>query len=189
MPRLIVCSLNVFRLHKALSKQFEADPESRARYVNLSSDRKIILAKGADFPLEGELHSAQYFHGRYVQLLSHRRHLLTMSLSDGLGESSLRHPDLNVDSQDPADYPWLDISDKPGVDVALDVINSEPSRSITYIALGPLTSLAHLMRKHGAAVRDRLGQIICMGGALDVPGNTSAVAECTTPSSMPSCTV
>lgn len=185
MSSLIVCSLNVFRLHKALSKQFDADPESRARYINLSSDRKIILAKGADFPLEGELHSAQYFHGRWVQVMSHRWHLFTMNLSDGLGEASLRHPDLNVDSQDSADYPWLDISDKPGVDVALDVINSEPARSITYIALGPLTSLAHLMRKHGAAVRDRLGQVICMGGALDVPGNTSAVAECKLPSLFP----
>jgi inosine-uridine nucleoside N-ribohydrolase len=29
-----------------------------------------------------------------------------------------------------------------------------------------------------AAVRDRIGRVVCMGGALDVPGNTSPVAEC-----------
>lgn len=50
-----------------------------ARFCNYTHDTKIILAKGAEHPLEGDLHSAQYFHGRYVNmlpldlLLSHRQ--------------------------------------------------------------------------------------------------------------------
>jgi len=48
----------------------------------------------------------------------------------------------------------------------------------TYIALGPLTNLAHMMRQDSKLVRERIGRIICMGGALDVSGNTSPVAEC-----------
>lgn len=34
------------------------------------------------------------------------------------------------------------------------------------------------MRKESQLIRDRVGRIVCMGGALDVPGNTSPVAEC-----------
>jgi inosine-uridine nucleoside N-ribohydrolase len=70
------------------------------------------------------------------------------------------------------------LTDKSGVDVALDLIRTRPSRTITYIALGPLTNLARMMRQDGQLVRERIGRIICMGGALDVPGNTTPVAEC-----------
>jgi inosine-uridine nucleoside N-ribohydrolase len=72
----------------------------------------------------------------------------------------------------------LEISIKSGVDVALELIRAEEKRSITYIALGPLTNLALMLRKDPGIVRDRLGLVSCMGGALDVPGNTSPVAEC-----------
>ncbi|EKM54529.1 uncharacterized protein PHACADRAFT_210325 [Phanerochaete carnosa HHB-10118-sp] len=152
--------LNILRLHKALALQFEQDPKSRARFSNFTPGSQIILAKGANGPLEGELLSAEYFHGR-----------------DGLGDIDKGHPDLNVDTKDPGAYPMLQFADKPGEDVALDIISTEPVKSISYIILGPMTSFARLMRKHGDTVRDRLGQVICMGGALDVPGNSSAVAE------------
>ncbi|KAF5385876.1 hypothetical protein D9615_002374 [Tricholomella constricta] len=97
---------------------------------------------------------------------------------DGLGEISGRHPDLNIsDSLCGDDHPQLQLTDKSGVDVALELIRVNPSRSITYIVLGPLTNLAHMIQKDGDLVRDKIGRIICMGGALDVPGNTSPVAE------------
>ncbi|PSR79656.1 hypothetical protein PHLCEN_2v6957 [Hermanssonia centrifuga] len=87
------------------------------------------------------------------------------------------HPDLNVANVGADSWPQLILSDQSGVDVALDIIKSEPARSVTYIVLGPMTTLAHLHRKHGDVLRDRIGRILCMGGALDVPGNTNAVAE------------
>lgn len=98
---------------------------------------------------------------------------------DGLGEITERHPDLNV----PVDFhttqhSQLVLTEKSGVDVALDLIRERPPRSITYIALGPLTNLAHMVRQDGNLVRSRVGRIMCMGGALDVPGNTTPVAEC-----------
>ena len=97
--------------------------------------------------------------------------------SDGLGDIDVRHPDLNVDV--PAtEHPYLSLTDRPGPDVALEMIRDGPSRSITYIALGPLTNLAHLLRLGGDVVRNRIGRVVCMGGALDVPGNTTPVAEC-----------
>ena len=97
--------------------------------------------------------------------------------SDGLGDIDVRHPDLNVDV--PAtEHRYLSLTDRPGADVALEIIRDEPSRSITYIALGPLTNLAHLLRLGGDVVRTRIGRVVCMGGALDVPGNTTPVAGC-----------
>lgn len=35
-----------------------------------------------------------------------------------------------------------------------------------------------MMRKDSNLVSERIGRIVCMGGALDVPGNTSPMAEC-----------
>jgi inosine-uridine nucleoside N-ribohydrolase len=71
------------------------------------------------------------------------------------------------------------VTNRSGVDVALDILRSRPPRSVTYIVLGPLTNLALMMRKDSKLVTERIGRIVCMGGALDVPGNTSPMAECT----------
>jgi len=71
----------------------------------------------------------------------------------------------------------LEISSRSAIDVSLDLIRSEPDKSITYIALGPLTDLAGMLKKDPTLVRERLGRVVCMGGALDVPGNSTPVAE------------
>ncbi|OBZ67190.1 Uridine nucleosidase 1 [Grifola frondosa] len=151
---------NVLKIYQAISRHIEHYPETASRFPNFLSDRRTILALGEDGPLEGDLHSAQYFHGR-----------------DGLGELTQRHPDLNVPDENPTDHPQLQLTEKSGVDVSLDLIRSEPERSITYVALGPLTNLAEMMRRDRNVVRTRIGRIVCMGGALDVPGNTSPMAE------------
>ncbi|KAG5724500.1 hypothetical protein E4T56_gene1891, partial [Termitomyces sp. T112] len=153
--------LNVFKTYQALARCINDNPAYQDRFPNFSSTRKPILAKGSHGPLQGELHSAQYFHGR-----------------DGLGGITERHPDLNVPSEIMSeDHPYLRLTDKAGVDVALDLIRSYPPRSIIYIALGPLTNLAHTIRKDGDLFRANIGRVVCMGGALDVPGNTTPVAE------------
>jgi inosine-uridine nucleoside N-ribohydrolase len=97
--------------------------------------------------------------------------------SDGLSNITQRHPELSPDAGfDVSEY--LEISTEPGTDVATDILRSHPSRSITYIALGPLTNLALMMRKESQLIIERIGCVVSMGGALDVPGNTSPVAEC-----------
>ena len=70
------------------------------------------------------------------------------------------------------------MTDKPGDELALELIRARPARTVTYIALGPLTNLALMARKDPVVCREHLGRIVSMGGALDVPGNTSPVAEC-----------
>lgn len=97
---------------------------------------------------------------------------------DGLGDITQRHPDLNIDDDMPTDHPQLSITKRPGVEVALELIKSEPARTVSYLALGPLTNLAKLLRLDRDTVCSRIGRVVCMGGGLDVPGNTSPVAEC-----------
>ncbi|KAF9490034.1 nucleoside hydrolase [Pleurotus eryngii] len=153
--------------------------ETLARFPNFQPETKTILALGATGPLEGDLHSTQYFHGRSVAHLpvSSLSVLVTHRPRDGLGDIAERHPELNVETV-AADQAQLQLTEKSGVDVALELLHSREPRSITYIALGPLTNLATLMHVDRDAVISRIDRVICMGGALDVPGNTSPVAEC-----------
>ncbi|KAG6821047.1 hypothetical protein H0H93_007937 [Arthromyces matolae] len=150
--------LNVLKTYQAVARYLDEHPAKRNRFPNFYSS-KPILAKGSPGPLQGDLHSAQYFHGR-----------------DGLGGISERHPELNLGTTTVA-YSQFQLSDRPGPDLALELIRSHPPESVTYIALGPLTNLAHMIRKDGNLFRDKIGRVVCMGGALDVPGNTSPVAE------------
>lgn len=64
------------------------------------------------------------------------------------------------------------------MDLSLDLIRSHPPRSMTYIALGPLTNIARMMHTDADCVRERIGRVIAMGGALEAPGNVTPVAEC-----------
>ena len=96
-----------------------------------------------------------------------------------MGDIAERHPELNLETVATGGaHSQLQLTKKSGVDVALELLRSREPRSITYIALGPLTNLATLMHVDRDAVVSRIDRVICMGGALDVPGNTSPVAEC-----------
>ncbi|KAF8904372.1 Inosine/uridine-preferring nucleoside hydrolase domain-containing protein [Gymnopilus junonius] len=151
--------LNILKAYRAIECFLERNPLESSRFPNFNSKKRPILARGAVAPLEGEIHSAQYFHGR-----------------DGLGDITDRHPELFLESLSDC-HPFLEMTSRSGADVAIDILKSQPARSVTYVALGPLTTLALMMRKENQLIRDRIGRIVCMGGALDVPGNTSPVAE------------
>jgi inosine-uridine nucleoside N-ribohydrolase len=49
-------------------------------------------------------------------------------------------------------------------------------RELTIIALGPLTNLALALKADAAAI-GRVGRVVTMGGAVDVPGNVTPTAE------------
>ncbi|KAF9474572.1 nucleoside hydrolase [Pholiota conissans] len=151
--------LNIFKLYQCLEQHLTNHPAERNRFPNFNPNKKPILARGSAGPLEGEVQGAQYFHGR-----------------DGLGDITNRHPELSVAS--PSDsHTYLELSNKSATEVSLDILKSMPPRSVTYVVIGPLTNLAQLMRADSQLVTDRIGRIISMGGALDIPGNTSPVAE------------
>lgn len=172
--------LNILKLYQAISLHLEENPGDSSRFPGFLSTLKPYLTRGADGPLNGEQHSAEYFHGRYVQL-ERPEVPPSWSLSrDGLSDISNRHPDLNLRPpfQDLSQHPRLQATNKSGPELTIDLLRSHPPRSITYIALGPLTSLAQAVRLDSSVFNDKIGRIVCMGGAVDVPGNTTPVAEC-----------
>ncbi len=101
-------------------------------------------------------------------------------ISDGLSNISESHPELNPPEGllSAGHHSHLEISDRPAHETVLGLLRHHAPRSVTYIALGPLTNLAQILRTDGACVRERIGRVVIMGGALDVPGNTSPSAEC-----------
>ena len=83
--------------------------------------------------------------------------------TDGLGDL-LDWPDIE---------PRVASSDAPGVIV--DAARRR-GRSLTIVALGPMTNLALAVERDAAAVRG-VGRVVAMGGAVDVPGNVTPDAE------------
>ncbi|MEX2116488.1 MAG: nucleoside hydrolase [Bacteroidota bacterium] len=61
------------------------------------------------------------------------------------------------------------------VKVILDLCDQYEGR-LTIVALGPLTNLARAWQRRPSSLR-KAGQIVSMGGAFRVPGNTGPVAE------------
>lgn len=144
-------------LHRHLADSSTPDAVKQ-RYRNFRADADpIIIASGSTQPLEGKMFTASYFHGR-----------------DGLSGVHWL-PDDPFPVPDSATAP-LAPTDKHAADVILDVIKEHPPHTVRIAALGPLTNLAAAFRRDPGTFA-KVGAISVMGGAFDVPGNTSPVAE------------
>jgi inosine-uridine nucleoside N-ribohydrolase len=75
------------------------------------------------------------------------------------------------------DWPAVEpLGDSPdAVAVILEALRRH-GRELTIVALGPLTNLA-LALKADAPTVGRVGRVVAMGGAVDVPGNVTPTAE------------
>jgi len=158
------CFANILKLIDVVARHIENHPEDANRFPNFNGSSPIILAKGSSKPLGGSLHTAKYFHGK-----------------DGLADITTRHPELAVrktPTEQQQVFQNLIISDEDAASATVKLIATRAEREITYIALGPLTNFASTFRANSKVVSERLGRVVCMGGALDAPGNTTPVAEC-----------
>ena len=91
---------------------------------------------------------------------------------DGLGNLDRLH-----DSKGRPRYPLpkVEISERTAVDEIFHQL-STTSEPITIIALGPLTNIASAIKK-GSPHMTAVKRIVLMGGAIQVPGNITPVAE------------
>jgi inosine-uridine nucleoside N-ribohydrolase len=92
--------------------------------------------------------------------------------SDGLGEL---HQFKNADGS--LRYPPL--TGEPASEDAIEVLLNaarDYGHELTLVTLGPLTNLATALQRDRATLQ-KVGHILIMGGAVNVPGNISAAAE------------
>ncbi|ORX65074.1 nucleoside hydrolase [Basidiobolus meristosporus CBS 931.73] len=140
-----------------------------------------VIALGAEKPMKCEPFSAEYFHGQ-----------------DGLGNIHESMPDLAPEEwkhiwfkkaaeksdemavnlgEDPQHLPkYYQATRRNAVDEILHQLKSNPPFTVSIVALGPLTNIALALQKDRVTM-GRAKQICIMGGAVDVPGNVTAVAE------------
>lgn len=133
---------------------------------------RIKVFKGFEGPIEGDSVTAKYFHG-----------------NDGLSDITSRHPDLTPPSSDNGGWKsnYYELIEGGSSEILINLLGNFPIKSISYLALGPVTSLAHLHKSTSStpnspsesreSILNSFSQILIMGGAVDVPGNTSPVSE------------
>jgi inosine-uridine nucleoside N-ribohydrolase len=106
-----------------------------------------VVAQGAKKPLVRRLVTAREVHG-----------------DDGLGDIASRYP-----------APEKRTTNKNATEVILALLQKYP-RQITIVAIGPLTNIAHALKRDFKTMK-KAREIIIMGGAFEVAGNTGPVAE------------
>ncbi|MGN6685548.1 MAG: nucleoside hydrolase [Devosia sp.] len=95
-----------------------------------------------------------------------RRKLVTAEYVHG--KTGLDGPDLPE--------PKITLRGQHGVDFIIEAIRREPEKTVTICALGPLTNVAMALIK-APDLRDRVQEIVLMGGGLFEGGNVTPAAE------------
>jgi inosine-uridine nucleoside N-ribohydrolase len=97
--------------------------------------------------------------------------------SEYLGAYGRPRPEsyLALDREPAIGYPASKPADEHAVDFIVRAVKAHPSE-VTFFALGPATNLALAIRKNPEIV-PLVKRVIYMGGAIDVPGNTTPAAE------------
>lgn len=62
----IYYSVNILKVYQAIESHLRQFPSKGHKFPNFDFKRKPILARGSAGPLEGELFSAENFHGLYA---------------------------------------------------------------------------------------------------------------------------
>ncbi|CAG9947974.1 unnamed protein product [Clonostachys rosea f. rosea IK726] len=131
-------------------------------------DRKPVVAIGADHPLEEEVLAADHFpdgpdglHGVHDSL----PHLAPTQMWDKVfQEGADGKPSLFSASKTPAHKEIL------------RVLQENPTDTVTIAVLGPMTNIA-LAASEDPETFVKVKELVVMGGAIDVPGNITPVAE------------
>ncbi|RUS23339.1 Inosine/uridine-preferring nucleoside hydrolase domain-containing protein [Endogone sp. FLAS-F59071] len=175
---------NIVTLMSILEQQIQFSGEAGAADIHKFKASCPVIAVGEDTPMKSDQVFASYFHG-----------------VDGLGELHTTHPEFTpkdwesligaeqaIVEDEMADLRKRGMTIPPlkprlftttsrsGIDEILHQLREAPPNTITIVALGPLTNLG-LAIERDAVTFSRVKQVVILGGAVDVPGNTTPYAE------------
>jgi inosine-uridine nucleoside N-ribohydrolase len=135
------------------------------RHLEMIGRREIPVVRGIDEPIMGlrgtRLDAEEKLFGKVMYLGAYARP---------------RPPSFRKLQQEPyGGYAQTKPRRGDAVDFIVSQVKKHP-RQVTLLMIGPTTNLAVAVRKHPEIV-PLVRRVIYMGGALDVPGNTSPAAE------------
>ncbi len=116
------------------------------KVCELAGHPDVRVFAGCDAPLTRALVTAEHVHGR----------------------TGLDGPDLPD--------PQMALQDQHGVDFIVETLRSEPAKTVSICALGPLTNVATALQK-APDIAPRIQEIILMGGGYFEGGNITPTAE------------
>ncbi|KUJ20279.1 inosine-uridine preferring nucleoside hydrolase-like protein [Mollisia scopiformis] len=176
------CLRNVVALFHVLEKEMEwRRARGQLEGFGCMTSSKPIVAVGADHPLEDEILMADYFHGVDGLAGVHTSHP-HLSPSDAW-KTLFQPPQANATTQQVAEARELATpitsfraSQVPAHKEILRLLKENPRDTITIVAVGPMTNLA-LAAAEDTETFLRVKEVVVMGGAIDVEGNITPVAE------------
>ncbi|KAH8808366.1 Inosine/uridine-preferring nucleoside hydrolase domain-containing protein [Xylogone sp. PMI_703] len=177
------CLRNVVALFHVIQKELEwRKSKGLPEGFDAAKSSKPLVAVGADHPLEDELLMADYFHGIDGLAGVHTTH---PHLSPSDTWKALFHPSPADDASaqevsqaltDDSKSLLFTPSRAPAHKEILRLLRESPPDSITIVAVGPLTNLA-LAAAEDPETFLRVKEVVVMGGAIEVEGNVTPVAE------------
>jgi len=72
-------------------------------------------------------------------------------------------------------FSGLEVKNQNAVDFLIETVEKNPGQ-VTILAIGPMTNLAMALRIH-PALETKIKRLVFMGGAVNVPGNSTKTAE------------
>ncbi|CRK19271.1 hypothetical protein BN1708_012576 [Verticillium longisporum] len=169
------CLKNAVALFHVLEKELTWRKENgKAENFGTLKTHKPIIAVGAEHPLEDDQLMADYFHG--VDGL-HGVHTEHPHLDAEDTWKSLFHKDSATLDHDPSPYSkYFTASKEPAHKEILRLLRESPKDTLTLIAVGPMTNFA-LAAAEDPETFLKAKEVLVMGGAVNVEGNITPVAE------------
>ncbi|ORY57550.1 inosine-uridine preferring nucleoside hydrolase [Pseudomassariella vexata] len=168
------CLKNVVSLFHVLDKEIAwRRAQGKPQGFEVLRAFKPIVAIGPEHALEEEILAEDGFHGADGLHGVHEAH---PHLSPAETWKSLFEEGVPSAAEDPSYYSHFIPSRTPAHKEILRILKEEPEDTITICAVGPMTNIAM------AAAEDpetflRVKELVVMGGAVDVEGNVTPVAE------------
>ncbi|KJK79021.1 hypothetical protein H634G_05836 [Metarhizium anisopliae BRIP 53293] len=166
------CLRNVVAMFHVLEKEMEwRKSTGRAEGFETMKKSRPIVAVGPEHSLEDECLMADYFHGLDGLHNVHEAH---PHLSPAETWKSLFQADAAAEAH--AHSPFFTPSKEPAHKEILRILKENPIDTVSICAVGPLTNVA-LAAAEDPETFLRVKELVVMGGAVNVEGNITPVAE------------